>query len=297
MRQNIPQQTPSLVGDSVRNVDDTQIPDLTNEPIDHVNSSLVLNKIQPQDTSVDGSYTTVAELNREGALLTDEMDMDQVVNATEKDQDDPDEHRRFLKLLKKKQLEQPSSKSSVSPQRSIDSKSLVTATDPIEDQISISPSQRPRGRQTDPTIRNSYGEFIRDESHRPHLARGQSYQKGTEEERPGRRTARSLDKDSRDYLRSLSRSLSRDPARRRNPQVSTGTESGENLDNARLYSTNNYSISQADLENAPHIIQTLQEEPEEPSEGVLKDDQGNEEFPADMEEAAQEARSEEARRL
>lgn len=297
MRQNIPQHTPSLVGDSVRNVDDTQVPDLTQEPIEHASSSLVLNKIQPQDTSVDGSYTTVADLNREGALLTDEMDMDQVVNATERAQDNPDEHRKWLKLLKKKQLEQNSSQDNVSPQRIAESKSLVTATDPIEDQISITPSQRTRGRQLDQTIRNSYGEFIRDESHRPHLARGQSYQKG-DEERPGRRTARSLDKDSRDYLRSLSRSLSRDPARRRNPQVSTGGESaGENLDNARLYSTNNYSISQADLEKAPHIIQTLREEPEEPSEGVLENDQGNEEFPLDLQEAAQGARSEEARQL
>lgn len=274
---------PSLVGDSVRNVDDTHSGDSRSGPIDHAtSSSMVLNKIQPQDSSVDGSYTTVAELNREGALLTDEMDMDQIINATDRVREDPDQHRQWLKLLKKRQLEQSRDNSTshsnksigssnVSPVRSSESKSLLGPVDSGDDQITFSPQHK-----SGHIIRNSNGEIIRDESHRPHLARGESYQSagGTgetlpideREERPGRRTVRSLDTGSREYLRSLSRSLSRDPAaHRRNQQVSTA-EAGESLENARLYSTNNYSISQADLENAPHIIQTLKEEPEEPEE-------------------------------
>mgnify|MGYP001398814024 FL=1 len=91
-------------------------------------------------------------------------------------------------------------------------------------------------------------------------------------------------------MRSISRSLSRDPARKRGP---TGDVSDvtEKLNNARLYSTNNYSISQADLENAPHIIeQTLEEEQEdEEEEGALMDDQGNEEYDKELENAADDA--------
>ncbi|CAR30914.1 hypothetical protein ZYGR_0P02180 [Zygosaccharomyces rouxii] len=283
MRQDNPMVAPSLVGDSVRNVDDAHSSESRDEPIDHAtSSSMVLNKIQPQSGSVDGSYTTVDELNREGALLTDEMDMDQVVNATDKVHEDPDEHRKWLKSLKKKQLEQSRDHSNnnnnksngsltASPVHSSESKSLLGSVDLGDDQITFSPQSKSRS-----AIRNSYGEFIRDESHRPHLAKGESYQSagGTgetlpideKEERLGRRTARSLDTGSREYLRSLSRSLSRDPAaHRRNQQVSTA-EAGESLENARLYSTNNYSISQADLEHAPHIIQTLKEEPEESEE-------------------------------
>lgn len=278
MRQENPINAPSLVGDSVRNVDDTHMGDTRSEPIDHAtSSSMVLNKIQPQDNSIDGSYTTVAELNREGALLTDEMDLDQIVNATDKFREDPDQHRQWLKNLKKKQLEQSKDHNNnhdsltASPVRSTESKSLLSPMESSEDQINFSPQSRSRS-----TIRNLYGEVIRDESRTPHLARGESYQStgGTSEtlpndereERSGRRTVRSLDNGSREYLRSLSRSLSRDPAaRRRNQQVST-TEPGESLENTRLYSTSNYSISQADLDNAPHIIQTLEEEPEEPEE-------------------------------
>lgn len=259
MRQDNHMTTPSLVGDSIRNVDDSH-------PGESAPSSMVLNKIQPQDPSVDGSYTSVAELNREGALLTDEMDMDQVVNATDKVHEDPDHHRNWLKLLKKRQLQQSRDNennyngrrvgsSNISPVRT-ESKSLLSSVDLDDDRI----------------IRNSNGEVFKDDT--PHLAKGESYQSAgltgektlpvdEKEERPGRRTVRSLDSGSREYLRSLSRSLSRDPVAHRKNQQASSAEAGESLENARLYSTNNYSISQADLENAPHIIQTLKEEPEE----------------------------------
>lgn len=314
--------TPSLVGVSIRSINDSDNPDFQDDlsgPIVHsVSSSHVLNKIQSQPNTVNTSYTSVAELNREGALLTDEVDLEQVINATEELTDDLDKQRKVLLLKKKKELEKhkqknkisaSSSSASVSSSHSADSKSLVTSTDPVDDQINITStlkkghqSRRRSGiyleseEESDNTIRNSYGQFIKNESHRPHLAGGDSYQSIHESEsgldsldeerrneRSGRRSGRSVDKQSStEYLRSLSRSLSRDPAKKRNAAAVVNDAS------QRFYSTNNYSISQADLENAPHIIQqTLAEEEEdEEEEGTLMDDQGNDEYSRDLEEAA-----------
>lgn len=314
--------SPSLVGVSIRSINDSNNPDFQDDlsgPIVHsVSSSHVLNKIQSQPNTVNTSYTSVAELNREGALLTDEVDLEQVINATEELTDDLDKQRKVLLLKKKKELEKhkqknkisaSSSSASVSSSHSADSKSLVTSTDPVDDQINITStlkkghqSRRRSGvyseseEESDNTIRNSYGQFIKNESHRPHLAGGDSYQSIHESEsgldsldeerrneRSGRRSGRSVDKQSStEYLRSLSRSLSRDPAKKRNAAAVVNDAS------QRFYSTNNYSISQADLENAPHIMQqTLAEEEEdEEEEGALMDDQGNDEYPRDLEEAA-----------
>lgn len=294
----------------------------------HAGSSHVLNKIHSHPNLADASYTSVAELNREGALLTDEVDLDQVINATEQATDDVDKQRRLQALKQKRQLEKlkqksrnsiNSSSTSIKSIPSADSRSLVTSTDPVDDQIHMS-GPADSGRRTrsglhstaaynqetsDDSIRNSYGEFIRNQSHRPHLAGGESYQSSHEtdpkeehgDERPGRRSRRSLDNQSSstEYLRSLSRSLSRDPARKRNTAADVN-DVAEKLNNARFYSTNNYSISQADLEKAPHIIQqTLEEEEEdEEEEGALLNDQGNEEYDKELEDAAEAA---EARHL
>lgn len=319
--------TPSLVGVSIRSINDSNNPDFQDDlsgPIVHsVSSSHVLNKIQSQPNTVNTSYTSVADLNREGALLTDEVDLDQVINATEELTDDLDKQRKLLLLKKKKELEKhkqknkisaSSSSASVSSSHSPDSKYLVTSTDPVDDQINITStlkkghqSRRRSGIHTESeeesenTIRNSYGQFIRNESHRPHLAGGDSYQSIHESEsgldsldeerrneRSGRRSGRSGDKQSStEYLRSLSRSLSRDPAKKRITS-NVVNDASQSLNNSRFYSTNNYSISQADLENAPHIIQqTLAEEEEDEEEqGALMDDQGNDEYSRDLEEAA-----------
>ena len=60
---------------------------------------------------------------------------------------------------------------------------------------------------------------------------------------------------------------------------------------SRMYSTSNYSISLVDLENGPKIIpETLEEEQEDAEkEGVLMEDEGNEEYTKDLEEAANKA--------
>lgn len=324
--------TPSLVGVSVRSINDTNNPDFVDSPLKPnlhpVSSSHVLNKITSQP-SLDASYTSVAELNREGALLTDEMDLDQVTNATEIE-NDADKQKKLLALKQKRQQQErlkqksklDSSSTSLKSMQSNDSRSLITSTDPIDDQINISTYSEHGRRRTaggerrgsknsqtrEDSIRNSYGEFIENKSHKPHLASGDSYQSNhdsdvqseRDEERPGRRSRRSLDNQSSstEYLRSLSRSLSRDPARRRNGG-NTINDVTEKLNNARLYSTNNYSISQADLENAPHIIQqTLaEEEEEEENEGALMDDQGNEDYSKELEEAAEVEEKREARQL
>ena len=78
----------------------------------------------------------------------------------------------------------------------------------------------------------------------------------------------------RDSLRSLSRSLSRDPKKTQD----------QDAEDARMYSTNNYRISQIELQNAPHVIH---EESEEQDQGALLDDEGNEEHSEDLVEAAE----------
>ncbi|QLG70875.1 hypothetical protein HG535_0A08200 [Zygotorulaspora mrakii] len=321
--------TPSLVGISVRSINDSENPDFQDEssgPGMHpVSSSLVLNKIQSQPhVANNGPYTSVDDLNREGALLTDEVDLDQVINATEQLSTDEDKHRKLKELKKKKQLQKQknkmsssSSNLSISSIASGDSRSLITSTDPMDDQINITSSLEKSHRnrrvpaqvsvhgepERDEAIRNSYGAFIRNQSHRPHLAAGDSYQSfhenessfdNAEDERSGRRAHRSVDKKaSTDYLRSLSRSLSRDPAKKKQSMATAISAD----DNKRFYSTNNYSISQADIENAPHIVQeTLaEEEEEEGEEGALMNDQGNEEFSQDLQDAALSAEKREAR--
>ncbi|EDO15193.1 hypothetical protein Kpol_1069p16 [Vanderwaltozyma polyspora DSM 70294] len=284
--------TPSLVGVSVRSINDRNNPDFQDEQEPHVpaltssTSQALLHKIQHHvNHSFEGdpTYTSVAELNREGALLTDEVDMDTVVNVTSEltidgEEDDNARQKRLLMLKKKKKNLLSTNNGStggsslVSSPSPVGSNSLVTSTDPIDDQISLmsssneeSSKQSPDDEDQDASIRNSYGEIIKNDCNRPHLARGDSYQsisKATDENEPvpTERHGRSFQRTaSTEYLRSLSRSLSRDPTKK-----PSNDQNAESASDVRMYSTNNYSISQADLQNAPHIIQQpLLEEEEE----------------------------------
>ncbi|SCV03715.1 LAMI_0H10374g1_1 [Lachancea mirantina] len=276
--------TPSLVGVSVRSINDSSNPDFSDNASVSVaesrTSPKLLNKIQSSTnlSKTDSAYTSVDDLTREGALLTDDndVDLDQVINR-------PGEPRVSGELRRAARRPRAAVRaqytSDVGLRRSQHSStSLVTATDPLHDSRNSRSSSVPAAPGTAPNdkIRNSFGEFIPDKSHRPHLAHGDSYQnihEGEEdEERAGRSSRR--EKPSTDYLRSLSRSLSRDARK---------TRAIEELKDARMYSTNNYSISRADLENAPHVIKEEREEEEQ--EGVLIDDEGNEEYPPELTEA------------
>lgn len=127
------------------------------------------------------------------------------------------------------------------------------------------------------------------------MAKGESYQSAEQEidhtapeksEKRQERSGRSFDrqKSSAEFLRSLSRSISRGPTKNKTVSPSKGEDS-------RMYSTSNYSISLVDLENGPKIIpETLEEEQEDAEkEGVLMEDEGNEEYTKDLEEAANKA--------
>ncbi|SCV04892.1 LANO_0G13718g1_1 [Lachancea nothofagi CBS 11611] len=302
--------TPSLVGFSVRDTDDSNNPDFSDDRRPSVpgarSSSQLLEKIHSstQLNKLETPYTTVDELNREGALLTDdnEVDLDQVVHGK---LDDPGALKKALLKKKNKQataagisgnhrgrVPLPSSStpsiasSSYSPSQTRSS-SLVTSTDPVHGSVSASRLGNTAGNfplreneKDNDKIRNSYGEFISNRSHRPHLAGGDSYQSTTgheSEDSPRERSGRTSRKEdaSRGYLRSLSRSLSRDPNKAHDQEV---------LDDALMYSTNNYRISRIDLENAPHVIK--EEIEEEQDQGALLNDEGDDQYSPDLQEAA-----------
>ena len=97
-----------------------------------------------------------------------------------------------------------------------------------------------------------------DNSERPHLARGDSYQQSVDDlensasnGRSGRSTSKRFQND---YLRSLSRSLQRDHADHKSVSDDTGVQAQD------IYSTTSYSISQRYVENAPHVIRESHEE-------------------------------------
>ncbi|CUS21062.1 LAQU0S02e05006g1_1 [Lachancea quebecensis] len=285
--------TPSLVGVSVRSINDSNNPDFKGnrgprvaearsspQLLEKIHSSTQLNKL-------NSAYTTVDELNREGALLTDDndVDLDKVVQGDTEGAGD----RRKTPLKRKKNVNNGnkalsssslSISSMISPSQS--RSSLVTSTDPVHDHTGDGNAQAGAASAGDEDrIRNSYGEFITNRSHRPHLASGESYQSTQNDtagedagaERHGRSSKR--EDASRGYLRSLSRSLSRDPQKKAHDQEQ---------EDSRMYSTNNYRISQLDLENAPHVIK--EEIEEEQDQGALMDDEGNEEYSEQLRESA-----------
>lgn len=271
---------PSLVGLSVRDIDDSENPDFVSSKkpdFNQLNSSV--RKINLKNASPEGdNYTSVAELNKEGALLTDDHDLD-LDDMIAKGLDDISELKSSLEFKKKskKKTKQHARvldadvSNPISPVNSGTVDSLVTSTDPIDDTIIGSTGssdltnddisgEHHGGNESGSAIRNSYGEIIQENSGRPHLARGDSYQQSVEELQSTAsingvatpRSGRSTDKRiSTDYLRSLSRSLQRDHG---------DTKHHPSNESDMIYSTTSYSISQRDLENAPHVIQESLEE-------------------------------------
>ncbi|CCK73510.1 uncharacterized protein NDAI_0G05270 [Naumovozyma dairenensis CBS 421] len=241
-----PVKTPTLVGSSVRDIDDV---DTKEEPFVKVHDrSRSLNRISQRSRSprVDDEYTTVDELNREGALLTEETDIDLDKSMPIKDLTEDCTKYTLNKKLNRN-----------------DNKNLF---------------HHPKGNVEDKNIlRNSYGQAIKFGSDRPHLAHGESYQSvgdGTENDAEvNERLGRTNDKPSlsKDYLRSLSKSLTREKNRDRSPNGRGMTTFDD-----KIYSTNNYTISQVDIGNVSSNI--IAEEEQEDREGVLLDDQGNEEY-------------------
>ncbi|SCU97841.1 LAFA_0G13652g1_1 [Lachancea sp. 'fantastica'] len=304
--------TPSLVGVSVRSINDSNNPDFcddrsrsvsevrsSSQLLEKIHSSTQLNKLQ-------GSYTTVDELNREGALLTDDnsVDLDSVVHG--KLGDDDNLKKSVLKKKKKRQQEyqntgkgessgaqfgatqSSSSGSFTSPSHSPSqtrSSSLVTSRDPLRNsnsQVHVNPRSTSNfahkngngnGNDDDDQIRNSYGEFITNRSHRPHLAGGASYQSTNSyesEETPRERSGRSARKEeaSRDFLRSLSRSLSRDPKR-----------------SVADHELNSRVVQRPDFEGSgPHVI--TEEIEDEQDQGALLNDEGDEQYTPELQQAA-----------
>ncbi|QEU58225.1 hypothetical protein KDRO_A02400 [Kluyveromyces lactis] len=283
---------PSLVGHSVRDIDDSENPDFVPEKMpDFSQLNESVRRLNLKNSSPDDSdqYTSVAELNKEGALLTDDQDVD-LDDIIAKGLDDISELKSSLenkKKIKNKKKTKKSSSSgslsqdfsySISPVHSGTVDSLVTSTDPIDDNIvaptagDITDGGKSRARSTNKTekrvsatsdsshsvIRNSYGEIINDNSERPHLARGDSYQQSVDDlensasnGRSGRSTSKRFQND---YLRSLSRSLQRDHADHKSVSDDTGVQAQD------IYSTTSYSISQRYVENAPHVIRESHEE-------------------------------------
>lgn len=260
---------PSLVGVSVRDIDDSENPDYVpgkSPALAHLNETV--KKLHIPHTGVEGDhYASVDELNKEGALLTDAPDVD-LDTMIAKGLDDISELKSSME--NKKKNKKKSNKSSsyseisdssnvISPSNSGTVESLITSTDPIDDNIigAVTNDSAQDPRATDnlhAIIRNSYGEVINPSSDRPHLARGDSYQQSVEETNgvamPNARSGRSSSKRmSSDYLRSLSRSLQRDHKKDLG-EVPSGIDT---IDRS-IYSTTSYSISQRDLENAPHVI-------------------------------------------
>ncbi|AEY94656.1 FAAR005Wp [Eremothecium gossypii FDAG1] len=267
---------PSLVGLSVRDIDDKENPDFVPEKKDvHPElSSQVLEKIHSQSNlskSLEGNVS-VDDLNREGALLTDDNDVD-LEQLISKKLDGITSLKMQLKNKRKQQAHPPQGSTArssgspcsaghhhISPENSNSNHSLVMSTDPIDDFISMgatsnsSLSDKHKEAEQPERIRNSYGEWIPNKSHRPHLCRGDSYQKTITDvdERPGRSSQRASG-SSAEYLRSLSRSMQRGSSLQRS--------SGEQLDDKNAtYTTNNYTIPQRDVEMAPLIIREDEED-------------------------------------
>lgn len=249
--------TPSLVGLSVRDINDDANDTAPLRPsfLDMKSRSQSLGRIPLSTNTPDQRYRSVDELTREGALLTDEIevDLDQVSKG--------DQYVVQPSLLEKsgnaRRIKGPKGKRG----------GMLHAS-----------------HSHDNVISNSYGDVIINQSQRPHLAQGESYQSVKSDEddlvdEEGARVGRSFQRaseSSREFIRSLSRSLTRDQKSRQSTAATS--------------TTTNYSISLAQREldsttSGPNIIE---EEAQEEKEGVLLDDEGNEEHSEDLERAANE---------
>ncbi|CCH60998.1 hypothetical protein TBLA_0D05040 [Henningerozyma blattae CBS 6284] len=365
--------TQSLVGLSIRDIDDKSSPKLEDEELiltSNPSSKNLLHKIhsplnnnskevkdefeffdnnQSDNPKQQHSYTNLDDLNKTGALLSDEINLNpdgdipgeinsvlfEKIEGEEEDyklnnfqkqgiKDDRDEkiaNAKKLEIEKLKFLEEQKLKNKdllssstslleITKSNSNSATNLVTTTDPIDDSGYASPqrsnnqSLRSNLDSKNEAVRNSFGELIVNQSHKPHLARGDSYQSitnenesETDDQRHGRSSFRS---SSTDYLRSLSRSLSRDPKKKSvsggsNPIANTFknisshsiTNSIDDItfdnnndtsypDEESSRYTNNYTISQNDLQTAASSTNlTLNNQPlveeEEEIGGVLKD--------------------------
>ncbi|KAL6940140.1 hypothetical protein ACO0QE_004031 [Hanseniaspora vineae] len=292
------------------------------------------------DSNNEYYYSTVNELDQEGALLTDEylgtVDTENVVlkpmKSPHEDYNTEESKialKKRLNLLKRRQSEVQNSVNQLSAASSnVDdtgatndsdkitnstyvtpvtssSHTLATSTDPYEDAISkpshpsssgalfsSSSSGTNANSKTTPNgeeqIRNSYGEYILNKSHKPHLARGDSYQSNASDLASGTSTTDLLehsmsttslgggapgtvaDRNTGDrvgrghhqhvgessYLRELSRSLSRDPASKKKHAHGGAGGAGADISSvdddhsSSSTSVNNYHISKNDMENA-----------------------------------------------
>ncbi|OEJ92508.1 Uncharacterized protein AWRI3579_g69 [Hanseniaspora osmophila] len=293
------------------------------------------------DSNNEYDYTTVNELDQEGALLTDEylgtVDTENVVlkpmKSPHEDYNTEESKlalRKRLNLLKRRQsevqnsvnqlsaassnVEEPGASGTVTHKHDASdrithstgnsmhvtpvtssSNTLATTTDPYEDVIdkpphsssSSSPSSSANnanagiGQNGEEQIRNSYGEYILNKSHKPHLARGDSYQSNASDVTSSASTTDLLehslssaslgacasgtvaDRNAGDrvgrghhqhvesnYLRELNRSLSRDPALK-NKHIHAHDGAGADDDHSSSStSVNNYHISKNDMEHA-----------------------------------------------
>lgn len=204
---------PSLVGESVRNLrdDGSETHSVRSESVD----SRVLNKLHDSVSHAhlkDDTYTSVEDLNKEGALLTDEVDLElnHVDEKVQREDGEVDFHlvdrklsenelekqrRRKLMLLKQKQKQKEyisTSTRSAMLSSSASQTSLTHLDDETREEMDRVSRSQERRRQASPQrnhthdgrVRNSYGEFIKSTCNRPHLARGDSYQSSTEELEP-----------------------------------------------------------------------------------------------------------------
>ncbi|SSD61707.1 uncharacterized protein SCODWIG_03468 [Saccharomycodes ludwigii] len=327
--------SPSLVGLSIRSVNDKENPDFQDgkpqltasqtslSVFNNNNNNSAISESIIKEKEEDADYTTVADLNKEGALLTDdnEVDVNQLIRNSSAT-NDIDNLQRVLKLKQKRMKNNrgvnhhndiygETHSNDISPIVSNQSL-LITSTDPINDTIMPSNKSATSGDngETNEKVRNSYGEDIVIKSDRPHLARGDSYQntvKGSSKERisnsnngssTGVGTATTTTNTAaitsdqgrsgrskyigKEYLRSLSRSMSRGPSESRADSSNNQSSSAEddiiinnnnddNRSDPMMHSTNNYSISRNDLETATSNI--IHEEKEEEEEGALMNDQ------------------------
>lgn len=333
--------TPTLVGWSVRNINDSKY-DHEGEPLAKHGAHQSRHAV-PGVHRTDSPYTSVEDLNREGALLTDELDVAiDNMSLQHTHEEDPETHRRLLLLKKKKLASQAAAHPHLPPTSGTPgsndghlhhhvslervsrlesrSRSLVTSTDPSPYSLnpfngrspsSLSPNRK--GGAGANLIKNSYGEIIIDGSHRPHLARGDSYQSITAEsdhempppksqsdtyaqDKPTERAGRNYDRklSNKEYLRSLSRSLSKDPHHRysRNSEKHSMNYSNDaNLEHelTAQSSTSSYHIQLNDLGNVQVSEETelMDSDKIDEVQGTLMDDEGNEEYPQTLRVAAE----------
>lgn len=291
--------TPSLIGLSIRDIDDSHSPQPEEDANAIMNSQeftkKALDKMHLGDNFSKNSYSNLDDLNSTGALLTDDMELnpegdvpgdsnsvkmeddeDYKLNnykeqGIEDDRSEKLASEKTLKQQKKAFLDKQKQKNRDNVTFSLNERTnLVTSTDPINEGTlsrTMSPTRQTlinhdldNNLGSASKVKNSFGEYIVNESNRPHLARGDSYQSvnsnsATKEEED--RIGRAGNRSSTDYLRSLSKSLTRDHSHSNgNSRISRGkgpvdgAEIGETNNDSLNFSTNNYGISQDEMEVA-----------------------------------------------